>query len=81
MRFLIAVAAAILISNGAVAAEAEGKISAIDQEKLTITLTDGMSYKLPGEFDVEALREGMDVLLAYDEVEGEKLITDMQLSE
>ena len=89
MRFLIA-AALMLIMNGAVAllsgdpaiaAEAEGQIRAIDADQLTITLTDGSSYKLPGEFDIEALREGMDVVLAYDEIGGEKLITDMQLSD
>lgn len=88
MRFLIALAL-LLITNGAMALfsgpaladEAEGKIRAVDAEQLTITLADGTSYKLPGEFDVDALREGMDVLLAYDEVDGEKLITDMQLSE
>ena len=74
-------AASMMLSTAALAAEAEGKIQAIDTEKLTITLDDGKSYKLPGEFDVEALKEGMDVLLAYDEVSGENLITDMQLPE
>ena len=82
MRTLIGiVAASMMLSTAALAAEAEGKIQAIDTEKLTITLDDGKSYKLPGEFDVEALKEGMDVLLAYDEVSGENLITDMQLPE
>jgi Cu/Ag efflux protein CusF len=82
MRTLIGFfAAALMMSTAAFAAEAEGTIQAIDTEKLTITLDDGKSYKLPGEFDVGALKEGMDVLLAYDEVSGENLITDMELSE
>lgn len=80
MRFLIA-AALVLISGVALAAEAEGKIRSIDPDQLTITLVDGNSYKLPGELDIEALREGMEVLFAYDEVGGEKLITDMQVFE
>ena len=80
MRILIA-AALILVSGAALAAEAEGKIRSIDPDQLTITLADGNSYKLPGELDVEALREGMEVLFAYDEVDGEKLITDMQVFE
>jgi hypothetical protein len=42
---------------------------------------DGKSYKLPGEFDVDELKEGMDILLAYDKVGGENLITDMELPE
>jgi hypothetical protein len=48
---------------------------------LTITLDNGNSYKLPGEFDVEAIKEGMLVLLAYDKVGDQNMITDMELSE
>ena len=76
-----AVAALAMFSSAALAAEAEGQIQSIDKENLTITLSDGKSYKLPGEFDVDALKEGMDVILAYDQVGGENLITDMELSE
>jgi hypothetical protein len=82
MRILIvAVAAMLTISGAAFAAEAEGHIKAIDRDKLTITLDDGKSYKLPGEFDVDSLQEGMDIVLAYDEVAGENLITDMDISQ
>jgi Cu/Ag efflux protein CusF len=82
MRSLIgALAAVMMISSAAYAAEAEGKIKAIDREKLTITLENGKSYKLPGEFDVDALKEGMDVLLAYDQINGVNTITDMELPE
>ena len=76
-----ALAAALLIATNAFAAEAEGRIKAIDRDNSTITLDDGKSYKLPGEFDVDQLKEGMDILLAYDKVGGENLITDMELSE
>ncbi|BCH34172.1 hypothetical protein MesoLjLc_61020 [Mesorhizobium sp. L-8-10] len=82
MRILIgAVAAALMISTAAYAAEAEGHIKAINKDAQTITLDDGKSYKLPGEFDVETLKEGMEILIAYDEVGGENLITDMELPE
>jgi Cu/Ag efflux protein CusF len=82
MRTLIgAVAAALMLSIAAHAAEAEGSIKAIDMDNLTITLDNGQSYKLPGEFDVEAIKEGMDIVLAYDKVGGENLITDMQILE
>jgi hypothetical protein len=80
MRTVIgAVVAALMLSSAAYAAEAEGHIKAIDKDKLTITLDNGKSYKLPGEFDVDALKEGMEVLIAYDEIGGENLITDMEL--
>jgi Cu/Ag efflux protein CusF len=80
-RMMIGAAALLMISGAALAAEAEGQIQSIDKDKLTITLNDGKSYKLPGEFDVETLKEGMDIILAYDQVGGENLITDMELSQ
>jgi hypothetical protein len=82
MRTLVgAIAALFMISSAAFAAEAEGHIKKIDKENQTITLDNGKSYKLPGEFDVDAIKEGMEILLAYDKVGDENLITDMQLSE
>ena len=70
-----------IVSTGAFAAEAEGKVKSVDRDNLTITLDNGSSYKLPGEFDVEAIKEGMLVLLAYDKVGDQNMITDMELSE
>jgi Cu/Ag efflux protein CusF len=82
MRSLFGAVCAILFAVSlAQAAEAEGEIRSIDRDALTITLSDGNSYKLPGEFDLESLSEGMDVLLAYETVDGQNLITDMQLPE
>lgn len=76
-------AAALLLMSiaGSYAADTDGEIKSIDRENLTITLESGEKFKLPGEFDVAALEEGMDIVIAYDEVDGEKLITDMQLPE
>lgn len=82
MRTLIAaIVATFALSGAALAAEAEGQIKKIDADAQTITLDNGKSYKLPGEFDVAALKEGMEILIAYDQVGGENLITDMELSE
>ena len=82
MRILLAAAIAVFaLSTAAFAAEAEGQIKKIDPDKLTITLDNGKSYKLPGELDVSTLKEGMEIVLAYDEVGGENVITDMDLSE
>ena len=80
MRTLATAAGALLmLTITASAGETEGQIKAIDKDQLTITLSDGKNYKLPGEFDVDSLKESMDVVLAYDEVGGQNLITDMQL--
>ena len=70
-----------VISTAAFAAEDEGKIATVDRDNLTITLENGNSYKLPGEFDVDSLSEGMEILFAYDEIGGENLITDIAMSE
>lgn len=80
MRTLIgAVAAVLMMSGAALAAEAEGQVKSVDKEKSIITLDNGKTYKLPGEFDVDNIKPGMEILLAYDVVEGENLITDMEL--
>lgn len=76
-----ALAAVLLMAINAFAAEAEGRIKSIDRDNSTITLDNGKSYKLPGEFDVDQLKEGMEILLAYDKVGSENLITDMELPE
>lgn len=82
MRTLLAALTATLVFTGAaLAAQAEGHIKKIDSDNLTITLDDGKSYKLPGEFDMASIKEGMEVLIAYDKVGGENLITDMDLPE
>jgi hypothetical protein len=72
-------AAGLALSGAASAADDEGVIASIDREAGTITLENGNSYKLPVEFDMEALQEGMQILLAYDDVAGEKLVTDMEI--
>jgi Cu/Ag efflux protein CusF len=77
MKVVLSAVAMLLASTAAFAAQAEGKITAIDREAQTITLEDGKTYKLPGEVDISALVEGMEIVIAYDEVGGENLITDL----
>ncbi len=75
-------AASLALSAGAAAAaDDEGKVKRVDPEKLTVTLDNGNTYKLSGEFDIESLHEGVEVVLAYDNVGGEKLVTDLVIYE
>lgn len=67
-----------LFSSVAMADDAEGKITSINQESDTITLDDGKTYKLPGEFDYAAINKGMKVLIIYDLVDKTRFITDIQ---
>jgi Cu/Ag efflux protein CusF len=80
MRTLIvAVGAVLLISTAAFAAQTEGLIKKVDKDALTLTLEDGKSYKLNAETDLDALKPGMDVVIAYDVTNGENVVTDMEL--
>ncbi|MBZ9808903.1 MULTISPECIES: DUF1344 domain-containing protein [unclassified Mesorhizobium] len=80
MRTLIgAVAATFLLCTAAFAGQTEGLIKKIDKDALTLTLDDGKSYKLNAETDLDALKPGMDIVIAYDVTNGENVVTDMQL--
>ncbi|WP_420959763.1 DUF1344 domain-containing protein [Brucella sp. IR073] len=70
-----------LFSTIAMADDAQGKITHIDEESNTITLDDGNVYKLPGEFDYSAINEGMKVALSYDVVDKDRFITDIEETE
>ncbi|AAL52688.1 MULTISPECIES: DUF1344 domain-containing protein [Brucella] len=69
---------AALFSTVAMAEDAEGKITDINKDSETITLDDGETYKLPGEFDIGAINPGMKVLIIYDIVDHTRFITDIQ---
>ena len=67
-----------LFSTVAMADDTEGKITGINRDSETITLDDGETYKLPGEFDYSALNKGMKVIIIYDMVDSTRFITDIQ---
>jgi hypothetical protein len=75
--FLIATGIALSPMTAFAADDDEGTIATVDREGLTITLDNGNTYKLSGEFDVESLQEGVDVVLAYDTIGGVKTVTDL----
>lgn len=80
MRTLIgAVGAMLLISTAAFAGQTEGLIKKVDKDTLTLTLDDGKAYKLNAETDLDALKPGMDIVIAFDVTNGENVVTDMQL--
>jgi len=81
MRLVAAALALGLMTVSALAAETEGNITSIDEERMTITMEDGNTYKLPAEIEISALSEGMDVVIAYREQDGVRQITDMVLPE
>ena len=83
MRILFGAIAAVtlLTANMAFAGQTEGLIKKVDKDTMTLTLDDGKSYKMNAEMDVDSLKPGMDVVIAYDVTDGENVITDMELPE
>ena len=83
MRILFGVmtAGTLLAASSAFAGQTEGLIKKVDKDAMTLTLDDGKSYKLNAEMDVDALKPGMDVVIAYDVTDGQNIITDMELPE
>lgn len=72
-------AALLLLCGAAYAAQTEGIIKSIDKDSMTLTLDDGKAYKLNGEMNMDSLKVGMDIVIAYDVTNGENVITDMEL--
>ena len=81
MRILFGVIAiaTMLFAGAALAGQTEGLIKKIDKDTMTMTLDDGKAYKLNGEMDVDSLKPGMDVVIAYDVNDGQNIVTDMEL--
>lgn len=74
---IAAVAALIMMTVGATAADTEGEIKQVDADAMTITLDDGNTYKLPPEMDMSTIEEGVTVVIRYDSSDGVNQIIDM----
>ncbi|MEL6201530.1 MAG: DUF1344 domain-containing protein [Pseudomonadota bacterium] len=61
-----------------VAGEAQGAITAVDANAMTVTLDNGETYGLPDEFDLSLISPGMVVALAHEDG-SPKTVTDMEL--
>ncbi|WP_173931042.1 DUF1344 domain-containing protein [Chelativorans sp. Marseille-P2723] len=82
MRSAITAICLALLASPALANDAEGTITTVDPQAMTITLEDGSTYKLPAEIDMSAISDGVEVVIAYRISEnGERQITDMFLPE
>lgn len=69
-------------SFSAFAADTEGKITSVDPDNMTITLSDGTTYKLPSEMDTSGLESGDEVVIAYQvDSSGNRQITDLFIPE
>ena len=84
MRLLIAtlMAMAVLLSPLAASAESadvEAVITKVDTANLSLSLDDGKKYQAPEEFNFEGLEPGVKVLVFYTEVDGKRVINDLEI--
>ncbi len=84
MRFVVA---ALMVAAGffsplaafAESADVEAVITSVDTDKLSLSLDDGKSYQAPEEFNFDGLKEGVKVLVFYTEVDGKRVINDLEI--
>lgn len=86
MRFIIAALLAVAsflspVSGFAESADVEATITGVDTDKLSLSLDDGKNYQAPEEFNFEGLEAGVKVLVFYTEVEGKRVINDLEIVE
>ncbi len=84
MKFIVAAlmaTASFLSPLGAYAesADVEAVITSVDTERLSLSLDDGKSYQAPEEFNFEGLTAGVKVLVFYTEVDGKRVINDLEI--
>ncbi|WP_299867659.1 DUF1344 domain-containing protein [uncultured Hoeflea sp.] len=84
MRFaisaLLAVSAMLApFAAGAQSADVEATITDVSTAELTISLDDGKIYQAPSEFNFEGLESGVKVLVFYTEIDGKRMINDLEL--
>ena len=81
VRAALALAFMTFASVSAFADEARGKIASIDPENYVLVLDGNRTFAIPEEFYVEDLEPGMTVVIQYEVVEGENVISDLEIGE
>lgn len=60
-------------------ADVEAEIKAVDVKGLSLTLDDGKTYSVPEEFNFEGLEAGVKVIVFYTEVDGTRVVDDVEI--
>jgi len=84
MSRIIAIAAVLSLAAfspvvGAWAAQIEGKIQAFDPTERSVVLDNGSKLWLPGDANVDGLKEGAEVKVMYEERDGKNVVTDIDV--
>ncbi|MDR6756152.1 hypothetical protein J2Y48_001442 [Mycoplana sp. BE70] len=67
------------LTSYAESADVEAVITKVDTNGLSLSLDDGKNYQAPEEFNFEGLSPGVKVLVFYTEVDGKRIIDDLEI--
>ena len=84
MRKVLGVTLALLLGLGVTAGWADdisGKVKSVDQFERTFVLDDGSKIWVAEGVSMEALKEGAEVKASYEERDGKKVATSLEVSE
>ena len=84
MKKVMGLTLAVLLGLGVSIAAAEqisGKIQKVDASERTFVLEDGTQLQLAEGLPTEGLKEGASVKASYEERDGQKVVTEIQISE
>jgi len=76
---LSAALTAAALTSAALADSADGTITKIDPDSSSLTLSNGRTYKLPGEFDYSGFHPGQKVSVFYDRDPSGTYVTDIEV--
>lgn len=60
-------------------ADVEAVVEDVDTDDLVLTLNDGKKYQAPEEFNFDGLQKGVKVIVFYTEVDGKRVINDLEI--
>ena len=68
------------LASAAQAAELEGVVKQLDTAASTLTLEDGTELRIPSQDLMDKLREGDKVLVTFEEKDGEKVVSSVEIT-
>jgi Cu/Ag efflux protein CusF len=80
---VLALVVVLSLGSPALAADVQGKVKAVDQDGKAVTLEDGTKLMIPAtaKVDKNALKAGANVKASFEEKDGQKVVTSIQVSQ
>ncbi|MBC2772919.1 DUF1344 domain-containing protein [Rhizobium sp. AQ_MP] len=67
------------VSAFAGSADVESTIRDVNVDGMSLVLEDGKTYAVPSEFNFEGLEPGQKVIVFYTEVDGKRVVDDLEV--